>query len=164
MVPRIKYLVSGIKKKVHPLILDSLYLINFMERPKVGLGVLIRRENKILLGKRKNAHGEGSWCAPGGHLEGGESFEECVRRETEEEVGISIKNVRFAAVTNDIFTEESKHYVTIFMVADFEDGEVTLKEPDKCEKWEWFEWNKLPEPLFLPNVNLVKQGFNPFEF
>lgn len=134
-----------------------------MERPKVGLGVLIRRDNKVLLGKRINAHGEGSWCAPGGHLEGGESFEECALREIEEEVGIKVKNLKFASVTNDIFVEESKHYVTILMLADFDSGEVVLKEPDKFEKWEWFEWNNLPEPLFLSDVNLIKQGFDPFK-
>jgi 8-oxo-dGTP diphosphatase len=134
-----------------------------MERPKVGLGVLIRRDNKVLLGKRKNAHGEGSWCAPGGHLEGGESFEECALREIEEEVGVKVKNLKFASVTNDVFEVEQKHYITVFMVADFESGEVVVKEPDKCEKWEWFEWNKLPEPLFLPNINLIKQGFDPFK-
>jgi 8-oxo-dGTP diphosphatase len=134
-----------------------------MERPKVGLGVLIRRDNKVLLGKRKNAHGEGSWCAPGGHLEGGESFEQGCLRETEEEVGVKIKNLKFASVTNDLFEGKDKHYVTIFMVADFESGEVELKEPDKCEKWEWFEWGNLPTPLFLSEINLIKQGFDPFK-
>jgi 8-oxo-dGTP diphosphatase len=34
-------------------------------------------------------------------------------------------------------------------------------EPNKCEKWDWFEWDKLPEPLFLPTINQLKLGFNP---
>lgn len=46
-----------------------------MERPKVGVGVLIVDGNKILLGKRKNAHGDGCWAPPGGHLEFGESWQ-----------------------------------------------------------------------------------------
>lgn len=131
-------------------------------RPKVGIGVIIIKDNKILLGKRKNAHGEGSWCYPGGHLEFGESWEECSRREVWEEVGIQIKNIRFGTITNDIFENENKHYITISMISNYESGEVKVMEPDKCDKWEWFEWDKLPSPLFLPTINQLKEGFNPF--
>lgn len=80
--------------------------------PRVGLGVCIVKDNKVLLGKRKNAHGDGSWCFPGGHLEFGESYEECAQRETFEEVGVSIKNIQFVTATNDLFPEEDKHYIT----------------------------------------------------
>jgi 8-oxo-dGTP diphosphatase len=128
---------------------------------KVGMGVIIVKNGKVLLGKRKGSHGEGKWCAPGGHLEVGETWEECAKRETLEEVGIKINNVRFAAATNDIFNSE-KHYVTIYVTAEQESGEVSLMEPDKCEKWEWFSWDNLPEPMFLSWVNLLKQGYNPF--
>jgi 8-oxo-dGTP diphosphatase len=131
---------------------------------RVGVGVFIRKGGKILLGKRKGSHGAGGWCPPGGHLEFGESWEECIERETMEEAGIKIKNVRFGTVTNDIF-EEGKHYITICMVADYDSGEVRVLETEKCEKWEWFDWEKdrLPEKLFLPQINLLKQHFDPFE-
>lgn len=129
----------------------------------MGVGVIIIKDGKILLGKRKNAHGGGGWCYPGGHLEYGESWEECSCRETMEETGIAIKNLRFGAVTNDVFEDEQKHYITICMVADFAFGEVKLMEPDKCEQWNWFEWENLPQPLFLPIQNLLKQNFNPFK-
>lgn len=50
------------------------------------------------------------------------------------------------------------------MVADYDVGRVEVKEPDKCEKWDWFEWDedKFPQPLFVPQKNLFKQKFNPF--
>ncbi len=133
-------------------------------RPKVGIGVFIIKDKKVLLGKRKNAHGEGSWSFPGGNLEFNESWEECAERETYEETGLKISNIRFAAATNDIFQLEKKHYITLFMIADYKSGELQIREPDKCEKWEWFEWEKgkLPEPLFIPIKNLQKQNFNPF--
>lgn len=133
-------------------------------RPKVGVGVMIIKNGKVLLGKRKNAHGEGAWCFPGGHLEFGESWKECAVRETKEEVGIKIKNVRFATATNDLFLKEKKHYITIIMLADYVSGEVKLLEPEKCEKWDWFDWKKakLPKPLFTPQRNLLAQKFNPF--
>ncbi len=130
-----------------------------IQRPLIGVGVIILKDGKILLGKRRNAHGEGSWSFPGGHLEFGESIEECALREIEEETGITVTNLRKAGFTNDIFSEESKHYVTLFMVADYKEGEVTVREPDKCEKWEWFERGTFPEPLFLPIRNLIKGGY-----
>ncbi|OGF29795.1 DNA mismatch repair protein MutT [Candidatus Falkowbacteria bacterium RIFOXYD2_FULL_35_9] len=133
------------------------------ERPKVGVGVCIIKDNKVLLGKRKSAHGQRAWCFPGGHLEYGESWKDCAIRETLEEAGINIKNIQFSAVTNDIYTDEEKHYITIIMQADYDSGEVKIMEPDKCEIWQWFEWDedKLPQPLFLPQQNLLKQQFNP---
>jgi 8-oxo-dGTP diphosphatase len=130
-------------------------------KPEVGVGVIIIHQNKVLLGKRKGSHGAGAWSFPGGHLEFGESWESCARREVLEETGVHIQNIRFGAVTNDVFTEESKHYVTIFLVADYASGEVTLMEPEKCDRWEWFNWHTLPEPLFVPLMNLRKTTFDP---
>lgn len=132
------------------------------DRPKIGVGVIVLKDGKALLGKRKGSHGEGSWGFPGGHLEFNESFEECAKRETLEETGITIVNLRKATFTNDIFPKEGKHYVTIYMIAEYDSGEVTIKEPDKCEKWEWFKWNELPNPLFTPIENLLKDNYKPF--
>ncbi|MDO8647954.1 MAG: NUDIX hydrolase [Candidatus Diapherotrites archaeon] len=132
------------------------------KRPKVGVGVLIRNNGKILFGKRKGAHGEGTWAPPGGHLEFGESIEDCALREVVEEAGIKIKPVESKSFTNDFFEKEQKHYITLFMVCDFVSGTPKLLEPEKCEKWEWFSWNELPKPLFLTIQNLKKQGFDPF--
>jgi 8-oxo-dGTP diphosphatase len=69
--------------------------------------------------------------------------------------------LRFGTATNDIFENEQKHYITICMIADFAFGEVKVMEPHKCEKWGWFDWNQLPQPLFLPTINQLKAGFNP---
>jgi len=130
-------------------------------RPKVGVGVAVIKEGKVLLGKRKNAHGEGTWSFPGGHLEYKESWEECAFRETLEETGLAIKNIRFGTVLNDIFHEEQKHYITIIMLSDYDSGKLELMEPDKCEKWEWFTWDKLPDALFVSIENLLKENYNP---
>jgi 8-oxo-dGTP diphosphatase len=132
-----------------------------MDRPKVGLGVIVLKDGRVLLHKRKGAHGSGKWSFPGGHLEGGESFEECAARETMEEAGISIKNIKFFTATNDIMKEDDKHYITIFVTCELDKGVPKVMEPERCEKWEWFDWNKLPEPLFMPVVNLKKSGLNP---
>ena len=130
-------------------------------RPKIGVGVIVINGDKILFGKRINSHGDGTWSFPGGHLEFGESVEGCARREVMEETGLEIANLRPATFTNDIFENEGKHYVTLFVIADYTTGTAQIMEPDKCSVWEWFTWDNLPEPLFLPIENLRKQKFTP---
>lgn len=131
--------------------------------PKIGVGVIIIKDNKVLLGKRKNAHGDGTWSFPGGHLEFSEQVEECARREVREETGLEIDNLKLATFTNDIFIKEKKHYVTLYVIGEYFEGKPKIIEPDKCERWEWFEWGRLPQPLFLPVKNLLKTKFNPFK-
>ncbi|MEI6842907.1 MAG: NUDIX hydrolase [bacterium] len=133
------------------------------KRPRVGVGVIVIRDNKVLLGKRKGSHGEGTWSFPGGHLEFFETIEDCARRELAEETGLRLVCIGRSTFTNDMFVAEGKHYITIFVQAYYyTGGEPMVKEPDKCEGWEWFEWEHLPEPLFLPIQNLKKSAFNPF--
>ena len=131
------------------------------KRVQVGIAVLTIKNNKILFGKRRGSHGQGTWAPPGGKLEFGETFESCAKREILEETSLTIDNLRLGAVTNDVFEKESKHFVTIFMLCDYKSGEAKVMEPEKCEVWEWFDWDKLPQPLFIPIQNLLKQGFNP---
>ncbi len=127
-------------------------------RPKVGVGVLIFNDkDEILIGKRKAVHGDGLYAPPGGHLEFGESFEECAKREIMEETGLEIKDIKFLSVTNDVFILDNKHYITVIMTARVDKGEPQNKEPEKCEKWEWKKWNDFPDNLFLPVKNLRKQ-------
>lgn len=130
------------------------------QKPRVGVGVFILKNNKILLGLRKGSHGEGTWAPPGGHLEFGESLEYCAQREVLEETGLVIKNIRKLTFTNDIFEAEQKHYITCFLVADYAEGELVNLEPEKCEKWDWFEWDSLPRPLFPTVKSLLKENIN----
>jgi 8-oxo-dGTP diphosphatase len=117
------------------------------KRPKVGIGVTIIKDGKLLLGKRKNAHGKGQYASPGGHLEFGESFEDCARRETLEESGIQIDNIRFQYLAN-IKKYGGKHYVHIGLISDWKSGDPQQLEPEKCEGWTWYSMDALPEPLF----------------
>lgn len=118
-------------------------------RPKVGIGILVVRGGQVLLGKRKNAHGEGEWGGPGGHMELNESFEDTVLRELEEEVGpdFKIKNPQLICVTN-LRKYAPKHYVDIGMVVEWVSGEPQVMEPEKLERWQWFDINDPPAPLF----------------
>jgi len=85
------------------------------QEPKVGVGVaiIITKDDKVLLMKRKGPHGQGTWSTPGGHLDFGETPEGCAAREAKEEVGLDVVGIRFRAVTNDVFEAEGKHYITL---------------------------------------------------
>lgn len=117
------------------------------DRPKVGIGIMIFKDGKILLGKRKGSHGEGEYAFPGGHLEYMESFEGCAIREINEECGIKVKNIRFQFLAN-LTKYAPKHYVHINFLADWEEGEPKILEPDKSESWGWYEIDNFPQPMF----------------
>lgn len=74
-----------------------------MPAPQVGVGVLILRDGKVLLGRRKGSHGAGCWSAPGGHLEFGEAVEDCALREALEETGLALSELRHGPFSNDVF-------------------------------------------------------------
>jgi 8-oxo-dGTP diphosphatase len=129
--------------------------------PRVGVGVILIRNGLVLLGERKGAHGFGTWAPPGGHLEFGETVEDCAKRETLEETGLVLESVSLGPFTNDIFVAERKHYVTLFVTSNCPFGEPKLREPDKCGEWKWFDWAHLPRPLFKSLESLLKMGFSP---
>ena len=135
------------------------------QRPKVGLGVMIIKSGKVLLGKRRSSHGAGEWAWPGGHLEYMESYEGCVRREVREETGMEVKSVRFLRLYN-LKEYAPKHYVDLGFTAEWTSGEPRVLEPEKCERWEWFDMDKLPKPLFatVPSfIEAYKTGCNFFD-
>lgn len=125
--------------------------------PNIGVGVLIIRHGKLLLGRRQGSHGAATWSAPGGHLEFGETPEQCARRETEEETGLRLNKVAAGRFVSDVFPEVGKHYITLFMVSRDAAGEPACREPEKCDGWKWFSPDALPSPLFAPLQTLIAQ-------
>jgi 8-oxo-dGTP diphosphatase len=129
--------------------------------PQVGVGVIVLRNGRVLLGRRIGSHGASTWALPGGHLECGETPEQCAARELTEETGLSLSGATRGPFTNSVFAAEAKHYVTLFILGTCGAGEPEVKEPAKCQEWRWFLWSELPEPLFQPFESLVQSGFVP---
>jgi 8-oxo-dGTP diphosphatase len=126
---------------------------------KVGVACFVLKDGKFLMGQRKGSHGADTWSIPGGHMEFGETFVDTAKRETLEETGLEVKNISFLALTNDYFKEEGKHYITIWMVGDYDGGREEIMEPDKFIDQKWLSVSSLPEPLFLPWENLLKSDY-----
>ncbi len=126
---------------------------------RVGVGTLIIRNKTILLGLRSNSHGKGYWCLPGGHLEFGETPEECAIRETYEETGLIISHVRSGPWLNDSFKETNSQYITLLMNGLYNGGEPEVREKDKHKMWQWFSFDELPDPLFLPIQTFLDSGY-----
>lgn len=121
------------------------------ETPRVGVGVIVRRGSRVLVGMRQGSHGAGTWALPGGHVDPGETPRQSAARELEEEHGIRVAPEELREVghwTTDLFPEVSKHYVTLYVVWDWDGQEPQICEPHKCQTIQWAEWNDLPEPGF----------------
>src|SRR5665213_744080 len=118
-------------------------------RPKVGIGLLLLKGNKVLLAKRKASHGVGEYALPGGHMEGEETFSGCALRELTEEAGTKIKVTKpeFLCLSN-IRHYPPKHFVDIGMICKWISGEPENTEPEKKEAWQWYDLDNLPSPLF----------------
>jgi 8-oxo-dGTP diphosphatase len=125
--------------------------------PRVGVGVLILRHGHLLLGQRLGDHGPGTWAPPGGHLDFGETPEECGAREVLEETGLVIEHTRRGPWVSNLFSEEGRHAITLFLRADVPQGEPELREPDKCADWRWVGLHALPQPLFAPLASLLHE-------
>ncbi|CAH1416845.1 unnamed protein product [Lactuca virosa] len=132
--------------------------------PEIGVAVFILKNDEILFGRRRSSSiGAYTYALPGGHLEFGESFEECAAREVKEETGLEIKNIEFLTA-NSFVLSDKVHLVAVFMRAHLSDPEQTPQnlEPDKCEGWVWHDLKNLPEPMFGPLRKMLDGGFNPF--
>jgi len=105
--------------------------------------------------RRRNISGNGTWSTPGGYLDYGETPADCASREFEEEVGLKVSGFRFLALTNDVFQESSKHFITIWMVASMSEQEPMKRLSEEVETAGWFQLKDLPSPLFPPFARLV---------
>lgn len=124
-----------------------------METIKIAVNVLVIKQSKVLLGKRLNVTGNGTYGVPGGHLEFGEDLKAAAARELKEETGLVAEELEFLQVVNN--PRKETHYLHVNFLATKWQGNVENKEPHKCEGWEWFDLNNLPKNIFLPHASFV---------
>ena len=126
--------------------------------PGVGVGVLIRREDDLLMLRRTGAHGAGTWTVPGGWIDRGEHWDVTAVRETREETGLHVVAQRLVHVTTDLHIEDDVHSITLFVEAQMRTpaADPHIMEPDKCTAMAWVPMAKVRgRVLFLPMQSFV---------
>jgi 8-oxo-dGTP diphosphatase len=115
--------------------------------PTVGVGAMVLRHGKVLLGERIGQHGAGTYAWCGGGLEFGESPEDAAVREVLQESGMTVTRAELLCVSN--IREYERHYIDFEFLVEAV-GEAELKEPETCKSWNWYSLDDLPMPLFRP--------------
>jgi 8-oxo-dGTP diphosphatase len=129
------------------------------KRPKVGVDVVVRKGDMILLHERKGDNNDWVWHVPGGHLELFEEVFDCAKREVKEEIDIEVKNLKVAKILNNIYRDIGIHYVTFYVDSELESGEPKIMEPEKCKSIKWFKISEIPENLHPSFQRLVDTGY-----
>lgn len=120
-----------------------------IEKPRVGVAVLIQRDQKLLLTRRLNPPEQGHWQSAGGYLHFGEDIFQCAQR-VAQQTGLAVSALSSGPVTNNVFSQHNLHSITLYVLAAECQG---IAKAD----WQWFTWQQLPQPLFLPLRLLVTQ-------
>lgn len=101
--------------------------------PRVGVGVAVISDGKILLVKRGREPGRGLWAVPGGKVRWGERLEDAARREAMEETGLDVEIGEVLWVGEHI--EADHHLVLIDFTARVVGGE--LHAADDADDAQW---------------------------
>lgn len=132
----------------------------------LAVTVLIISNEQLLLARRRKTYGHNTWDSPGGKIEKNETALQCALRETKEEAGLELNKNNFIELgfTEDFLEEDDIHSISIVMMYHKQKNEIMIpkkKEPHKFyTNWHWFPLDKLPNPLFLPVENALKQYGN----
>jgi len=120
-----------------------------------GVGVIVKnRDGMILMGKRCNTIGEGSYSPPGGNIEDGESEKRTGERETMEEAGIRVFGLRkFGTFIDEAY---GCRFITEAYLALGYLGKPRLTEDGKHSEWGWYSLDNLPKPIFVPGNSILE--------
>ncbi len=132
-------------------------------KPGVGVGVMILKDNKILLGLRNpnkekassELQGQGTWTMPGGKVEFMEKLVDAAKRELEEETSLKATKIDFLCISDDM--TKTAHYVTAGFIVKEYTGEVKTMEPETILEWRWFDLNALPTNLYKPSQKCIEK-------
>ena len=135
----------------------------YPDRPFVGVGIVVLRENKVLLIQRNKAPDKGQWSIPGGKQRLGETVMQAVRRELLEETGVKIEKPTLIDVVDVIVPDDNGkiqyHYTLVDYQAEWLSGEGNSADDADDIKWATFdELNSIR--LLEKTKEIVIKAFN----
>ena len=130
---------------------------DYPNRPLIGVGVVVLKEDKVLLVRRGKPPREGRWSLPGGRQRLGERVRETAVREVREESGLAVRVTDLLDVVDSLTHDEAGalayHYTLVDFAAEWQDGtarpggdaaEVAWADPDALDSFElWDETVRL---------------------
>lgn len=129
------------------------------ERPAVGVVIVVRRGDRVLLAQRSRGLYIGQWGFPGGHIERGETVIEAAMRELAEETGVTADPLG-VLTTFDVIERDGQgnvivHYVLLAVLSEWRHGEGIAA--DDAAALRWLSVEEITEGALpvLPNVERV---------
>lgn len=91
----------------------------YPDQPVVGIGVVIVKEDKMVLIKRGNEPGKGKWSIPGGIVELGEHIQQTVIREAKEETCLDVTDPHLIDVVDTVDLDETGKVKYQYVIVDY---------------------------------------------
>lgn len=109
--------------------------------------VLIENDRILLLRRFNTGYQDGKYSLVAGHLDGGETVEECIIREAKEEANIDLSRENLQVKHIIHRNASDREYMDVYLMATRWNGNIQNMEPHKCDDLSWFPLAALPENL-----------------
>ena len=131
----------------------------YPDRPYVGVGVIVLRDQEVLLVKRKKEPNKGQWSIPGGKQMIGETVAEAAHRELLEETGVKVDQLLLVDVVDAIIPDiEGKikyHYTLVDFMGQWQSGE--SRPGDDAQEVRWVRLNELSSYSLMEKTMYIIQ-------
>jgi len=131
----------------------------YPENPIVGVGLVIMREDEVLIIQRAADPDKGLWSVPGGKVEWGETCQIAAVREVKEETNldVNVKDIKLVDIVNKVIKDEEGkikfHFVIVDYVTRIFKGDVIPSDDALQAKWTKFtDLNKYEYPLTIKKL------------
>ncbi|MBM4425410.1 MAG: NUDIX domain-containing protein [Chloroflexi bacterium] len=124
----------------------------------VTVHIFFLREESILLLRRLNTgYEDGNYSVVSGHVERGETVTQAAIREASEEVGVTIQPQNFNVI-GIMHRKSNDERIDFFLTNTIWSGELTNREPNKCDELTWFSVNSLPANT-IPYIRCALENY-----
>ena len=112
---------------------------SYPDRPYVGVGIVVFRDDEVLLVERAKPPIRNRWSIPGGAQEIGETVREAVSRELMEETGLEADVIGLIDVVDGITRDQASrvqfHYTLVDFAAEWRSGEPVAADDVAAVRW-----------------------------